>query len=377
MLPSGAPVANSFQLNNAANWYTAAFIPSVGGTLSALRIFFSAKAGAPAAADITCEIQADSGGNPAGTGTVTNGGPVNLSATPAGNAWNSWSFATGPTLSAFTRYHAFVKNGNATPGTNNVTLRWLNLALGNPYAINNLTNPTQVAFNWAPYTSTNSGGAWQPNVSGLDPLRLDWSGGTYEGFPVSNVTQVSTTVVQAGTEVGVKFTLPGPSSLLHNIVGVSLTPAKSISTPTGVPVYNLYVGNSTTTPTATTNQGTSGITINVGANFMPLLFSSPVQVQGGSVVRFTLANTFADTGSAGYQLGYGLVLDTDTNSLPLAPYEGTWKMTTLSGGAWTDDATGMLPYGGLFLDSTGEFSVSGGGGGGVLYNPSLTGGMAG
>lgn len=355
--PGGSQEAQvTTALNAAANWLAYSIVPSAGGTLNAIRSFLSAKSGTPAAADITAEIQTDSAGLPSGS-NVGGGTAQPCTATPASNAWNAWSGFTC-SLTAGTMYHVVFKNINGTPASNNVTFRYLNYPVAYPSAAGNVTQSGQASYEWHAATTTNSGGAWTFNSSTEPALRLDWSGGTYEGFPVGTLSQASATVAQSGTEPGVKFTLPGPSSLLYNVAGLGLVVAKS-GTPTGVPNLNLYVGASSTTAIPTV-AGTTAISLTVALNWLPLAFSTRQQIPGGSVVRVTVANSAADTGSNGYVLGNGLLMDTDSNSLPLAPLQGTMQLTVLSGGAWTDTA-GTVPYGALLLDTTGEFSASGGG----------------
>ena len=361
--------STTLALNATATWQAYSIIPKSSKTLNALRFYVSAVTGSPTAANITVEIQTDSGsGTPSGT-AVTGGSAQALTATPA-VGFNSASGFTCA-LTGGTPYWAVVKNGNATPASNSITVK--NFAFGTVLP----GNFWNVGVSGAVYqqgcpTTTNSGTSWTNGRAFWPNIRMDWSDTSYEGLPISAQAIIST-VAQGNatpTEVGAKFTIPGSSSLTYNVAGIMLAVAKS-GTPAGFPQFRIYLGSSTT-PTATTgNPATNDLPGSANANLVPLYFSSAQAITGGQTVRITLSDTAAETASNGYQLAIANTLDTDSNSASLVPFSGTWQQTVLSGGAWTDTA-GILPFGGLLLDSTGEFTAaaSGSGPGGMMH-PSI------
>jgi hypothetical protein len=344
---NGASSASTFQLSTAANWLAFSYVAPASKTINALRFFCSAVAGT------LTQIEADVFSDNAGVGpnaslasstTVTGGVP-----TVAG-----WVEFTGFTLAvtAGTQYWFVLKNNTATPATNNLTYRYGTTGVwAGSYGFSPATwgsNGTR--------TTTNSGTAWSASSTwGTFGYRVAYSDGTYDGLPVSNMGTLAAANSAFGKQgVGVKLVLPaGP---IYNIRGVQLALTK-----TGTPgnlLLKLYNG-ATLVDTATVPVG------NVAGNRTYTgVFGATHPIGGGATVRIVACDaTTSDTSSNNYSL-QNYNIDSDSNSTPLIPFDGTGALTTTtdytqSTPTFTDDQTQLAPFA-LIMDTTGEFAASGG-----------------
>jgi hypothetical protein len=344
---------STFQLNGASanlNQLALGFVPAESKTLDAVRVFLSGTAGSPAASDIKCGIFADSA-NVGPTGAAL--AEVNCSATPSSSAWNDWT-GLNLAVTAGTQYWAVFRNANASPGTNNVTIRYnSSSSQGNIWALGSV-----VGYGWCKRQSTDTGSTWATSSAGrLVGMRIRYDDGTYDGLPYS-----ATTASAAGNraydtnEAGFRFTVP--TNMKANIFGFAISMNKTGS-PSGGVRGRIYL-NSSTSPSATSYTIPAG-NITTAGQMVFFYFSSAVQVVAGDVVRLVIGcAATGDTSSNAYQC-QEVTIDSDSNSLALAPW--SQQFCRLSGGAWTDTTT-IQQCGLAFLDNSGEFN-----GGGLAANP--------
>lgn len=343
-LALNTPAAAGFS----STWLAYGFMPTSSDTVTSVRVYISGVTGTLQTTDCVCDIYSDASGHP-----NASLGSVSLGSAPTGAGWVTFSFGTPVSVTGGSQYWVVLRNANATdPTTNYPTYGWV---LGLRPVLYGAANGS-LSSGWVKLSSTNSGTAWGSASSGIASYRIGYGSGAYQGQTYSG-TLVSTDKIFSTNEAGVKLTLPGSSSLLYNVAGISLPLAKSGS-PAGFPTYHLYVGASSTSVQAATTSYPNGMGTNM-TGMMAAYFSTTQQIPGGSTIRVTAADTATDSSGACYILSQLLTTDTDTNSLPLAPFAGTAIYTKLSGGVWTDDNS-HIPLFGLLLDSTGEFSVSGG-----------------
>ena len=350
--PNGS---STFSLNASTTYTQLAFglLPRFSKTLNAVRFCLSSITGTLGAASLTAEIQTDNGaGLPSGT-NVTGGTAQPCTATPVVgfNAVSGFTCA----LNAYTQYWIVFKNADGSPTVN--VPSWL--------IYNTVYVLEQPFWSTSPFASvgfghviaTNNGTTWTQRSQFFPNYRADWSDGTYSGLPIQSVN-ASSSVVQSTTELGAQLTLPGPSSLQYNVAGIATLIQKS-ATPVGFPQCKLYTGSP---PVLLATTQAANYTLQSVSNYTPFMFltGSPLaqntqQVPGGTVVTMTLADTATETGSNGFKISGVASMDTDANSLPLYPVNGTFKQAALSGGTWTYTA-GTLPSIALLLDTTGEFT---------------------
>jgi hypothetical protein len=337
--PSGAVTT---QLNAAANWLAFSFVPDQNRTLSAVRAFVSAVAGSLASTDITCSLY-DS------TGTVGVPGSAIESKLPAGAISGAgWVDFTGFTtaLTAGQMYWVVFKNVNAVPATNNVTFRFVSTV--GPYA---LTGDTVNRFGWHVGTSVNSGGAWTatPARSGV---RIAYSGGLYDGLPVSNSGNAGVgDGVYSTRESGIKFT--SPANVILNVAGIALYVGSKVASPTGNMQFGLWTGSPPVNLAYTTAIPGAA---NVTAQWIYGYFASTQVIKPSTICRVTLGETTQSDASTNRFVLREVSWDTDANSVALLPWNGTGTKTYFDGSNWTDSPLGTSMFGhGLLLDPAGEY----------------------
>ncbi len=359
---------STFALNTAASggfsasWLAYSWNPSESKTLNAVKVFCSAVAGTLAATDLVCDIYSDTAGTGPNASLATSS---TVTATPTTAAWVEFT-GFSLALTAGTQYWIVLRNANAAPATNAPTYRYGQV--GAFVAAGAGDSNAGFGCN-AVKTSVNSGGAWSSSTSTYScGWRVQYSDGTYDGLPISNIAAPAAASGAFGKQaVGVQFVTPQNAVL--NVRGVQLFFTKS-GTP-GNAVYKLYnastlLGTTTAIPVGNVSTG----------RMYAALFSSTLTVNPGTTLNLVVADlTTADTNSNRYQL-LQYAVDNDANSFALMPCSGTLRLTTTTdytagSPSFSTDQTFVVPFS-LILDSTGEFA-SGGGSGGVVGTRIFTG----
>ncbi len=348
----GAASTSTFALNTApsggfsASWLAFGWNPSESKTVNAIKAFVSAVAGTLAATDLVCDIYSDT----AGTGpNASLASSSTVTATPTGAAWVEFT-GFSLAMTAGTQYWIVVRNANAAPATNAPTYRY-----GQNNSFHGAAQTSGSTWgSGCTRTSTNSGGTWAGQNGATGGWRVQYSDGTYDGLPFSNVANLAVASATTGKQaVGVQFVSP-PNGVL-NIRGATMCFNKA-STPGGA-FFQLYnastlIGTSSTIPAGNVT----------GTQMYPAYFSSTVVVQPGTTLNLVLCDaTTADANTKGYtQQAY--TVDNNANSFALMPFEGTLKLTTttdytVGAPSFATDQTQIVPFS-LILDSTGEFGLN-------------------
>ncbi len=341
---------NTFANNAAANWYALSFLPNGSRTLSEVSTFVSAKAGTLAGSDVVCDLYDSTGASGVPGASIETGKTPTATITASG--WYRWTgFTTA--LTSGTPYWAVWRNVNGVPATNNCTFRNLSSYTGWPSVAGS------ASYYWGSANSTNSGVAWGTSA-GQTCLRLGYADGTYDGVIFSNVAAAAVgDGVYATRESGVKFTSPANGIL--NVIGVVMRVGTKTGSPTGNFRFGIWTGSSPANQ-GYTNALPSSMFVTNGILYG--VFSSPIAIQPSTIVRVTAAETAqADASTNRFNMGE-YTPDSDSNSTPLLPFNGTATKTYFDGSIWTDATLGTSLFGfGLLLDPAGEFGSSGGGGG--------------
>ena len=324
---------------SAASTYLAlGFALDQAKTLSKVQVYCSAvaNAGSIGANDLTCDVYSDSGGQPGSSLQSVN----TLTSTIAASSWTEFTGFTY-SLSAATQYWLVFKNANGAPGTNYPTYQW-----GGSNTTPTVVNGGSSHWGWAKYQY--NGTSWTSPAISVCGYRLQFSDGTYDGFPVQSLS-AGTDKVYGGTpgsgnEVGMQFTVP--SGAKWNVRGLSFYVNIS-GTPTGNLLCRLYQ-NGTLTATAlgipASNAAISG------ASYSPAYFASTVTLNPGDAVVCTIANSATDNSSNAYIMGDEYRFASDANTQALMPFEGTLqKAVTSSGGgastpSFTFTPTSIFPF---------------------------------
>lgn len=138
-------------------------------TLSKLKIFVSAVGGTLAATDMSFDLVDFAAG--AISSTTTPNAAIetrtSVTTTPTGAAWvEATGFTTA--LTAGKKYGVVIKNANASPGTNNFTVRWTT-------GIADGSIPGSGAIGWHKAHSTDSGSTYGTGVQYVSGLRLEFA----------------------------------------------------------------------------------------------------------------------------------------------------------------------------------------------------------
>ena len=348
--PSNGSAA--LNLNAAATWMSFGFVPEFGAStkqVSKVRIRLSGVTGTLGATDLSCDLCADSSGVP------NSGSPIEsrntVTATPTGVGWVEFTgFTATSTITRGVRYHFVIKNGNGTPASNYPTVAWYSANTG-PFPATAISS-----WGWSKVHTVDSGTNWtstlQQNVSG--GVRIEYSDGSFEGFPLTTITNTGSAVgVYAAREYGVEFTTPANATV--NAIGALFFMSK-VGTPTNGVRCRLYTGG---TPSL---QATSDVipvaNIGTSAAWVKFTFSSAISITGGTVVTLVMG-TSSGGDSSNYFRGYYAGIDNDADDKALMPF-GAYRAAYLDS-TWSYDDTVCL-FGGLILDTSGEYTASGSGG---------------
>ncbi len=358
---AGLPSATSTQaLSGAGSWAAYAFVADAARTISAARVFVSAVTGTLAGTDITCDLYDSTGANGV-PGSSAEAGKVPTATITASGWYDFTGFTTA--LTAGQTYWLVFKNVNATPASNNCTLR---VVTG--IANNFLVGTAATRFYWGFATSANSGSTWSANAN-QSGLRISYADGSYDGVAASNTAAaVVGDGVYSARESGVKFTSPANGVL--KVAGIAMFLSTKTGSPTGSGRFGLWTGSTPANLAYTQSIPNTSIT---AIQWVYAYFSSVQTLQPGTITRITLGETTqSDASTARFNLRE-ITWDTDSNSTILLPWEGTCVKTYFDGtSTWTDTSGSIFGHA-LLLDTAGEFGA--GASGGVLLNPGMTGGM--
>jgi hypothetical protein len=356
--------SSSRALNAAATWQAFSFIAQ-GKTLSQVRLYQSSRTGLPNAADITLSLCANTtAGIPDATAIETRAA-TSIPATAG--ALNFTGFTTA--LTDGTQYWIVVKNLNATPATNFVTLQFSAtqaLQTGRYSSI-------FTARGWHAVATLNSGVAWATSGSARvgGPL-IRYSDGTNDGAPMSaSSAATSGTPIYGTRAVGCKFS-GLISGITYNIKTVTFVVGKTGS-PTS-PLRCMIYDSSGSLIGTSASISASQIATNSTTMFE---FETAIACPASNApYRVVLDQTGGDV-SNHYRFANHFSLDTSAEVLELGPMNGTWCHTsTLDDTAgtisWTD-AINTWPPCTIALDSENPFTVSGGGSSGLLFVPNMEG----
>jgi len=331
-------VANTTALNsaNARLAHVRRLITS--GTLQKLRIYISAVTGTPSAGDIRCQLYSGEGDTPA----TAIGTEVSLSSL-SGAGYYDFDFSSqNISLSAGTRYWFVMRNANASPTSNHVTI-----SRGGPISSNELQGGNY--FGAVSATSTDGGSTWSYNsaVSALIVHSNGAEGFVYHGSHSPNSS--------GNTMHGVKFTTPANAKLrMAGLVGYC-----TMSSPVS-PAWALYSSSGLMAEAAWGNsQSYSGTHVIVA----PL--SSIVTLEPNTDYYFVAK---CSSGTITFQ---GVNCDNSTENLNQLPLSARYAYTTNGGSTWTVDTTRMMSHWALLLDPDQPFESVGGGGGGGFPVPAL------
>ena len=341
---------SNFTLSAANSWCALSFVLSENKYLSEVRGFCNGVLGSMGVNDATCTIYSDLWGAP-GVALQSS----NTISTTLATGFRSW---TGFSLSitAGVKYWAVWKNVNGTPGTNN-------------YIIGSNSNAGMQYFGTGIYWmfcrgTTSDGGLTWAVGSNYVSLRLGFTDGTYAGNPIGG--NQSNANIFGPNQAGSKFTVPANCS--PNMRGIAFYFGSRNGVSSGRLLMDLWSGSSgapqrvrTTQPIAPTNPAVSGW---AAAYFDPApgdVAPGVVTLTPGAVYRVTARDIDGDNSLNCYRVGQNAI-DTDANSLPLFPMDGTCRSTSTTDGInFVENNALMSPFA-LLLDTNGAFASTGGGG---------------
>lgn len=333
-------VHQALNLNAAATWGAFSFFLKSGQTLTNLRLYFTVT-GTVSAGEIQVDIYSDNAGAPnASLSNATNAGALST-------GWTDFTF--NQALTAHTQYWVVIRNLNATPASNYVTLRWV--ANGGPCYFP--ANASGTNWMWGKKHSTDSGATWAgaAHYHIVPSMRLDFSGSLYAGLPVESALTDTTNAVYSSREVGILFTTP--QYMRMNVTGVTFGIVKAGS-PTGNPRYRIYKG---TTLVATTQEIPNASVTSLNGSHAAY-FTTPVTLEPNTQYRVVMGeSTQSDTSGNSWRLQF-YTIDNTAASLALKPYGGTVQKTYYNGSSWAETATDFCPMA-LVLDQDSMYSPLG------------------
>ncbi len=336
-------------LNATATWLAMSFSVPKTLTLARLKIFCTAVGGTLAGTDLTADIYSDAAGVPnaslVSSATLTN--PVSA------NTWSEFGgVGTGfnQAITGGTQYWAVFKNLNGTAGTNFPTFQF-----GNSNVISQVFSGI---YGWNKKQSANSGGAWITTVVACFGLRLEFTDGSFSGFPFQNAAaNASALGIYANREFGSRFTTDANSIL--KVAGLGMFLASSTGTPSQPLRLGLWTGAS---PVNLAYTNSIPVT-SVGAGWVFQYFPSVLTIQPGTICRATIGEVSQSDVVGNRYNSVAYTVENDANSQALLPFVGTAQQTYFDGTTWTDTPTAIAPFA-LALDT-----VSGPFGSPALFSP--------
>lgn len=351
----------SFSLAAGARWEAFSFILPEDKTLNTIKWFIDSKTGSPASGSIRLDIYSD-------TSNAPNATLANSTTTSGSFANKTWVSQTGYSLAltAGTRYWIVIRNVDGAPTTNYVDIRYLEGSMGCAWS-----QYSAVDASFRMLESVNSGSFWgNDNREGTFPFRLDFSDGTYFGFPVGEKVRALEGVAGQGVYSSRAFgcLITTPANASFKVKGVSFQIGKS-GTPTGSARCQIYQGTNLVSG-ATSNLLLPASIPSAGGIFT-FFFPTSITLASATAYRIVVSeSTQSDTSSNRYMITSFKNIDSDSNSQALKPWGATAAATYYDGSSWADDTTQIVPLI-LHLDSSGEFASAGGG---VKNSNSVSGG---
>lgn len=356
-----AATANSNNLNSANARVSFMFSPNGTKTISKVRMYMASLVGTLATGDLQLDIYASADGKPTGSSLANAVSTV----TPASTTWQEWTISLAVTEGV--PYHLVVKNLNATPASNYVSLRSVQYA-------NALTGGGGTST-LGVLTSTDAGSTWSLVTEVIGCFRVEYSNATYQGLPLTGqqIVAVSTNYRVYGTRSwGMRFTTPSNASysVSHCVFGQ----VRGTATPTGTRcrIYTLNTGGNTATSLGTSlDYPLSTYIANNATGLMLFRFSSPVTLAPATEYIMALESTNTGDSSSNYTTGSHFTVDNNAASIGLMAFDGTARTVYCAGTCttwanWTQvDAD--QPQAGLVLNRGSQFISTGGGSSGGSY----------
>ena len=348
-----APIGTSLttmQVNAANSWH-AWGITGRGVALNKVMTYSSVVTGTLLASEITMELY--SANTSDGKPNASIEGPISCDTAPSGAGWHQWSGFT-TTLTSGLQYYLVIKNVNATPASNYVTIR---IAREYIYPIYQ-AGANNDGMNR--YTSSDGGSSWSNAYTGIAGMRFEFAGPTYRGIPVWSLDNLGVSYgVYSTRESGAKIT--SPANAIVKAIGVWVQAGAISGSPTGEPRLGLRVGADAAVYTHNINRVAMGT-----ANIVRGYFSSAKSIPASSVCRITLGETAnSDASTARYNL-YGWAVQDTAASKALFPFGGM-PLTYYDGSSWAETDTYVCACG-LILDDASEFGAYG-----VKMHPGMNG----
>lgn len=344
----------SSALNAAANRVAYGVMLNETKTLSKVLVYFSGTTGSPTAAGCGLTLRADASGIPNSSAIESK----TLAGAPSGAGWYEFT-GFNTSLTKNTQYWLVLANGTATPASNYFTAQFF--ASSSQGAIPHMGGAGSDPINkwgWPWRTSTNSGSTYPSGGSAGSNIRLEFSDGTFEGFPIQALGLDSTNVAYAAREVGVQFTLPAAWPIAR-VIGFSM-PFNSVGSP-GALRYRYYTGSSPALQATTDAMAYAAAPVGSEGHF-PLYFDTVQKLYPGSICTFTAGVTSGGDAS-NYHRSYFYTIQNSAASKALMPFGGCSQAYLNS--TWTITNT-LMPAFSLILDPSMPFEVARAGCGGVL-----------
>lgn len=354
---SGGPSNNN--LSTATSYSAFGFITNGAETLSEVTVYYSGTTGTPTAAGSVCELHADNSGDPAVASTETK----TLAGAPSGAGAQTWTgFTTA--ITANTYYWIVFKNATATPASNFQTLQYFQ---NQPATSKTSSNFSITGANTAGgfvYKSTTDGTTY--SSGGNNPLpafgiKLKFSSGRYLGYLITDGSQDTGSTVYATRRWGAKFTIPSTWPTI-NLGGASMQISNTGTKPASGLKYEIYSGSSTTPSLVAncTSASRAAVNISGAAAWTPIYFPTTCVLTANQTYRLVMAIPNGVDGSASNEWRlYRLTLENSASTKAQLPFGGIAKTYSTDGVTFADTDTEAPPFQ-LFLDSTGEFTVSSG-----------------
>lgn len=314
-------------LNAAATWVGIGFTATASKTLNKVKIYCTSN-GAPVAADYRLEVYSSATGNAMPNASLATATAPASVANGVLIEWTGLSLA----LTQNTHYYLVTKNLNGTPATNFYTPAGSVAVI----PIQNLVGDYANGWGWNTVRTTNSGGTWNANSQAPSGIRLEFSDGSFAGFPL--VPGTTTQQVYSTRESGAYFTSPDVDLV---VVGVSMPLSRS-GTPTGAVRYRIYQDIN---PSTRTLLGTTGSppAFPTGGTHCTLFFPTPILLPAALPTRVVLSETAnADASTNRYQhLTYSVENDADSIAL-CGNFKGT--LSTDGGSTFAETDTVLVPF---------------------------------
>lgn len=346
-LPANTQSSITTTLNAAVNRAASSFFGYNTKTVNKILIRVSAVTGSLGANDLVLDIFSNTGstGDPnaslASRNTVTT--------TPTGAAWVEFTGFT-LALTAGTRYWLVLRNANGTPASNFPTLPFNRTGPGN-LSVGNAS----VGFSYA--TSTDSGATYTKTNGGTLSYRLEFSDGSFDGFPVETAvtSQGASEGVYGTRELGILFTTPNDAKL--KVIGSRMVIGK-VSSPTFDMRMRIYSGGTSTPTLVATSSAVSVVPFSTSSLSCIFFFSSVLELDANATYRLVLG-AVSGGDSSNYARSFYMTFQNVAASTDLLPFNGTMKQTySTDGVTFTETDARALPYQ-LLLDSEDNFASTG------------------